>query len=150
MSEREVGAKLIVKKWSLWSAGVGIVPIPLVDLIGTVGIQVKMLKDLADHYELPFKEDLGKTAVASLVGGVGATGLGWSSVRSLIKAIPLVGTVAAFTVMPAFAGASTMAAGKVFIQHFESGGTFLTFDPNKVRGFYEEELAKAKGASKKT
>jgi hypothetical protein len=26
--------------------------------------------------------------------------------------------------------------GKVFIQHFESGGTFLTFDPMTVRAHF--------------
>ena len=41
------------------------------------------------------------------------------------------------------------AMGQLFVQHFESGGTFLTFDPEKVRGHYAElfeegkELAKA-------
>ena len=37
--------------------------------------------------------------------------------------------------MPVIAGAA-YAVGKVFIQHFASGGTFLTFDPEKVRAHY--------------
>ena len=28
--------------------------------------------------------------------------------------------------------------GKVFIQHFESGGTFLDFDPDKVRSYFSK------------
>ena len=40
-----------------------------------------------------------------------------------------------------FAGASTYAVGKVFTEHFASGGTFLTFDPEKVRKYYEQEFA---------
>ena len=39
--------------------------------------------------------------------------------------------------MPVLAGAATYAVGKVFIQHFESGGTFLNFNPESVRGYYE-------------
>ncbi|MCP4106117.1 MAG: hypothetical protein GY749_11350 [Desulfobacteraceae bacterium] len=40
--------------------------------------------------------------------------------------------------MPVAASASTYALGKIFIQHFASGGTFLTFDPEKVKAYYAE------------
>ncbi len=143
MSEREDGANAIVKKWSLWSAGAGVVPLPLVDLAAIAGIQLKMLKDLADHYEVPFKENLGKSAIGSLVSSGIGTQLGTGTIRSLIKAIPVVGTVAGLTVMPAVAAASTLATGKVFTQHFASGGTFLNFKPDQVREHYHQELAKA-------
>jgi predicted exporter len=39
-------------------------------------------------------------------------------------------------------GATTYAIGEVFIQHFEAGGTFLTFDPEKVRKHFEAEFEK--------
>ena len=35
-------------------------------------------------------------------------------------------------------GATTYAVGKVFIEHFESGGTFLDFDPEKMRDHFQE------------
>ena len=38
--------------------------------------------------------------------------------------------------MPVFSGAATWAIGKVFIQHFASGGTFLDFDPKKVKDYF--------------
>ena len=41
-------------------------------------------------------------------------------------------------------GASTYAIGKVFVQHFESGGTILTFDPQRVREYYEQQFEKGK------
>jgi len=37
--------------------------------------------------------------------------------------------------------------GKVFVQHFESGGTFLSFDPEKVRSHFEEELKMGKAVA---
>jgi len=46
--------------------------------------------------------------------------------------------------LPAVAGASTYAVGQVFIQHFESGGTFLDFDPEKVKGYFAEQFEKGK------
>jgi hypothetical protein len=46
--------------------------------------------------------------------------------------------------MPGVAGAATYAVGKVFIQHFESGGTLLNFNPDSVRDYYKQELQKGK------
>ena len=46
--------------------------------------------------------------------------------------------------MPVFAGASTYAIGKVFIQHFESGGTFLDFEPAKVRAYFSQQFDKGR------
>ncbi len=143
MSELEEGAKKIVNKWSLWSAGVGLIPVPLVDVAGIAGVQIKMISDLAKHYDIPFKKDRGKTAVAGLLGGGVGTSIGTGAIRSLVKAIPVVGTYAGLTVMPAFAGASTKAVGTVFTQHFESGGTMLNFKPDEVREHYQAELAAA-------
>ncbi len=38
--------------------------------------------------------------------------------------------------MPATAGSMTYAVGRVFLQHFESGGTFLNFNPEEVKEHY--------------
>jgi hypothetical protein len=46
--------------------------------------------------------------------------------------------------MPTLAGASTYAVGRVFIQHFECGGTILSFDPEKVRAHFEKEFEEGK------
>ena len=42
--------------------------------------------------------------------------------------------------VPAFYAAATHAVGQVFLQHFESGGTFLTFDPEQVRDHFRKEF----------
>jgi hypothetical protein len=44
----------------------------------------------------------------------------------------------------AFAGASTYAMGRVFIQDFESDGAFLSLDPKAVRAFYDREFEQGK------
>jgi len=46
--------------------------------------------------------------------------------------------------MPVVAGAATYTGGRVFIQHFASGGTFLTLDPDKVTNYYAEMLKEGK------
>jgi uncharacterized protein (DUF697 family) len=87
---------------------------------------------------------LGKSVIASLTGGVAATGVGKGMLVSLAKGIPFVGPVLGAAAMPAVAGASTYAVGQVFIQHFESGGTFLDFDPDKVKAYFAEQFDKGK------
>ncbi len=51
--------------------------------------------------------------------------------------------------MPILCGAATYATGKVFIQHFASGGTFLTFDPAKVKAHYAQMFEEGKKVSSK-
>jgi uncharacterized protein (DUF697 family) len=63
---------------------------------------------------------------------------------SLIKLIPGVGTVAGSISMSVLAGGLTYAVGRVFVQHFESGGTFLDFDPAKVRGEFTKAFEQGK------
>jgi uncharacterized protein (DUF697 family) len=143
MSEKETLALEIVKRHALYAAAVGLVPVPVLNLAGVVGFELKMLKNLAEHYEIPFREDAGKHIVGSLIGGLSATELGYGAVFTL-KGLPLLGPVLALVSMPAFAGALTWAVGKVFIQHFESGGTFLDFNPEKVRKYFAEQFGKGK------
>ncbi len=69
-----------------------------------------------------------------MVGGSFAPSLTFS----LIKCIPFLGLAGGMLTMSITAAASTYAVGKVFIQHFASGGTFLSFDPEKVREYYQE------------
>jgi hypothetical protein len=37
---------------------------------------------------------------------------------------------------------------RVFIQHFEAGGTFLSFDPEAVRDYFFEQYQKGKSVFK--
>ena len=145
MSEKAAGAEKTVKKYVYWSVGAGLIPLPLVDLAAITGIQLKMISDLAKQYNTKFSKDTGKAILSSLLGG-GVTAKGGPIVASAVKGVPLIGQTAGVLTMPAVAGASTYAVGKVFIAHFESGGTLLDFDPDKMRSYYAEQLGK-KGAT---
>ncbi|WP_040463083.1 YcjF family protein [Limisalsivibrio acetivorans] len=137
--ERKEKADETVKKHVYAAMGVGLVPIPVVDFVGVTGVQIDMLNKLAKFYGIPFKKDRVKNILSSLVGGLIPAGLGLP-VASLLKAVPVVGTTVGALGMPIVAGASTYAVGRVFVQHFESGGTFLSFDPGSVREHFEEEF----------
>jgi uncharacterized protein (DUF697 family) len=118
---------------SIGAAAALLLPVPLLDAALLIGIQVNLVRSLAKIYDMPFSEEVGKSLVSALIGS-SVSGAAWS----LTKLIPIVGVVGA----SAAGAASTYAVGKVFVQHFESGGTFLTFDPSKVKAYYEQELSK--------
>ena len=147
MTERELGALQIVNRHSLYSGAIGLVPIPFVDVAGTMAVQLHMLSDLSKLYALPFAQNQVKAVVTSLMGGIAPMPLAGGFVGPVLRAIPVVGGLLGAFALPAMQGAVTYAVGKVFIQHFESGGTFLDFDPDKVRQYFKQEYGKARSSS---
>jgi uncharacterized protein (DUF697 family) len=145
MSEKDVVAQDIVEKYMWWAVGAGLIPVPLVDLAAVTAIDLKMIKELSVEYGVEFDEDRGKAIVASLTGGVTSGVIARSmGVITFLKAIPLVGQSVAALSMSIFGGAATYAIGKVFIQHYASGGTMLDFDTETVRKFFSEQYQKGK------
>lgn len=136
--QRTDAANTTVKK-HMWAAlAIGLLPFPWLDMAALTALQLKMLHSLAKLYKVGFCGQLGKSLVASLVGGGGAVSVS-ANVSSLLRPVPLLGLVGSVG-SAAICGASTHAVGKVFVQHFESGGTFLDFDPEKVREHYAKEF----------
>ena len=144
MTEKDFNAEQIVKRYSLYSGVAGLIPVPLVDIAAITGVQLKMVSDLAKAYGVPFYEDQGKAIVSALLGSVIPTRLGFGAAGSFLKAVPVVGPVLGIFTTSIFGSAATWAVGKVFIQHFASGGTFLDFDPDKVRAYFKSEYEQAK------
>jgi uncharacterized protein (DUF697 family) len=144
MTEREIGAMQVVNKYALFAGGAGLVPIPLFDIAAIAAVQVRMLSRLAANYDVPLSRERGKAAVTALLGSVVPTSLGYGMLGSVVQHVPVIGPVLGVFTVGAFAVAATYAVGKVFIQHFESGGTFLDFDPATVRAHFARELATAR------
>jgi uncharacterized protein (DUF697 family) len=143
-------AETIVKRYMLGSLGVGLVPFAFVDMAVLAGIQLKMLHSLANLYELELSSQLGKSLIASLLGGGVPVSLSSQVARLAVQSIPGYGWVTSLISTSLFGGASTYAIGKVFIQHFESGGTFLTFDPRQVRDHYAQQFERGKEEVRKS
>jgi uncharacterized protein (DUF697 family) len=137
---RHETAEHLLRQYVLGGMAVGFVPIPLVDLAALLGLQLKMLHSLAGVYDIEFKADLGRSAIASLLGSTLPTTLSPTVAASLGKLIPGVGQTISTGSAALLNGAATYAVGKVFIQHFAAGGTFLTFDPEAVRDFFLTQL----------
>jgi uncharacterized protein (DUF697 family) len=133
----------IAKNHILAAMGVGLIPIPLVDVAALMGVQIGMIRKLAAEYEVPFKQDKGKSIVTSLMGGLLSTELGMT-LACLVKCIPVIGQTTGAVAMPVISGAATYAVYKVFVKHFESGGTLLDLDPAKVKSYFTEQFSKGK------
>lgn len=145
--ERKAQAKKIIRNYMLASLVPAAVPVPLLDLALITSIQLKMLHSLSKLYGVKFTKDIGKESIGSLIGGAFPTSF-TPVMASLVQMIPVVGQAAGAITMVTLSGAATYAVGKVFVQHFESGGTFLTFNPDKVRDHFAAEMEEGKLVAK--
>jgi uncharacterized protein (DUF697 family) len=136
-SRNEVATKL-VDRFAIWSGVGGLIPIPVVDLLAVGGLQVQMLRRLSQIYDVEFSANRGKAIIAALAGTMipATSGMG---AASALKAVPILGMLASGFVMPALSAGATYAIGKAFIQHFESGGTLLDFNPPDYREFVKAQ-----------
>lgn len=142
-------ANKTVRNHSILTGALGIISIGPLGVPLIIANGLKMLHKLSKIYGIEFKKDAGKSAISSFLVACGTYSISgrliWGLGTLIPAAVPVIGVVT----RPIFATAVMYAMGKIFIQHFESGGTFLTFDPEKVRGHYAElfeegkELAKA-------
>ena len=138
MEEKELAAKKIVKNYMWWSMGAGLIPVPFVDLAAVTGVQLKMLKDMSELYGIKFSENKGKSIVSALLGSIVPNSLSTGNVGSILKMVPVIGSLLGGLSMSLFSGAATYAIGRIFIQHFEAGGTFLDFNPVSVKEYFQK------------
>jgi uncharacterized protein (DUF697 family) len=139
-TERERHADTIIKNHIVWSMGAGLIPVPIVDFFAVSGIQLDMIRQLCKLYDQDFKESEGKAIITSLTG----SGLARMGAKAMIKFIPGIGSVVGGVTMAVLSGASSYALGEVFKRHFETGGTFLDFDPKRLKKMYNEKFEKGK------
>jgi uncharacterized protein (DUF697 family) len=147
---REESAAKLVNRFAVWSGVAGLIPLPVIDVAAVAGLQIQMLRRLSQIYDVEFSENRGKALIAGLAGSMipATSGLG---AASALKAVPILGILAAGFVMPVLSAGATYAIGKAFVQHFESGGTLLDFNPPDYREFVKAQKemweSRSKGSS---
>lgn len=133
----------IIRKRVYASLALGLAPVPLVDLAGLFAIQVELVRRLAKEHEVPFKANLAKSLISSLVGGalpVAAAPL----FASLIKFVPVIGTTTGAVSMSIMGGAATYGVGRVFAKHFATGGSLVDFKTDKMRDYFNQKFREGK------
>jgi len=123
---RRQDAQRLVDRYAKYAAGAGLVPVPLVDVAAIGAVQLKMLGALARHYDVPFDPERGKAILAALTGSVMSSLAGY-------QVLKLFGPLAGILGVSGFASAATYGVGRIFIAHFESGGTLLDVDVETSR-----------------
>jgi len=138
-AERLANAHTLAKHYVLAAAGTALIPVPLADLGALMALQVKLVHGLATHYAVPFKDNLARSVIASLLSGA-SWKLGVLALSSLAKAVPGLGGLAGGRGMAVVSASVTYAVGEVFIRHFEASGSLLDFDPAKMKAPFLIEL----------
>jgi len=127
----------------LGAMGVGVVPIPLVDLLGVAGLQLHLLNKIADIYGISYSSEMGKKLIASVTGGVVSAYAAYP-LSMLLRSIPVVGWTLGAGSRSILAGATTYAIGHVFAQHFDRGGSMLDLDLDKAKASFKDQYEKGK------
>ncbi len=131
----------LVKIHCVLSAAMGAVPMPPAAMGLILANNLTMVYKLSSIYGVKFRKDIGKAVISSFLAGCGTVSISGRLIWGLSTAIPVAAPVIGIVTTPLFGAAATYAVGQLFIQHFESGGTFLTFDPELVKGHYAELFA---------
>lgn len=133
-------AAIIVERHATYSALGGCIPVTIFDTISVGLVIFNMVQQLAGHYRVPFQRDRIKAGIAALAGGIAAPGLGSLATGLFAAIVPgtwLIGAAASSAAAAAF----TRYSGEAFIAHFESGGTTLDFDMERLKGYFRKPLA---------
>jgi uncharacterized protein (DUF697 family) len=138
-------ADQIIKNHVIVAMATGLIPLPLIfDMVAVTGIEVHMIAALAKAYSFPIPRGhvLGKVLI-SIAGGIAP---GYLSVKfaDLLKGLPLAGQAVYLGTLSIAGGAAVYAVGKVFQEHFESGGTFLSLDNSTIRSFFKTKQKEGK------
>jgi uncharacterized protein (DUF697 family) len=136
-------SSVIISSAVKWSAAAGLIPVPYVDLVALGAVQFKMVRDLASLYSIKSDEKLIRSLVATTLGSLAPTVVSTSLVGSSLKLIPGYGTLLGSASVSGFSAAATYAIGKVFVRHFENGGTLKNFSAESIEDELKEEFSDA-------
>ena len=128
----EASAMTIVYRYMAVSAGAALIPVPGVDTTILAGIHVALIKQLCDHYGVSFEEHTARNILIAVVGSIVPGTLGSLLGRKALGLLPSGVRVFGWALMSASSAAFSYGIGRLFIHHFESGGTLLSFDPRTL------------------
>jgi uncharacterized protein (DUF697 family) len=120
-TKRRAQAQKIVARHRNYAAVGGLCPLPVVNIAGLTAINIRMVKQLSELYQVPFQKDRTRSFIVGLIGGAVPTGVGLATSSTLVWIVPG-GLLWGLGASAITAGALTRGIGLVFIESFESGG----------------------------
>lgn len=137
-------ADQIVNRYSLIAVGFGVVPSPTVNSVAVLGLELQMINELAVVYHFPFPTRLAMIKVfTSLIGSLGPVYFALKS-RAALGAVPIFGQLLSASIYSISGGLSVYAVGKIFQNHFETGGTLLSRDNRVLRKLFKKHYEEGK------
>jgi uncharacterized protein (DUF697 family) len=149
LETKEKRALRLTRHYALWSMGGGLIPVIGLDIAAIIAVQIQLVREMSKVYGVEFKENRAKSIVTSLIASLGFVPIGTGFLFSVLKIIPIIGSLAGIISLPISAGAITFATGKAFIAHFESGGNFLNCNVEKMKESYRRTFVEGKSVMKK-
>jgi len=128
MTPKYEGARELVTAAERKAFAWGLFPAPLVDVAAVSTIQLRMIRDLAKLYGIPYKKSIARSIVVTIFGGFLPTTLGSVFAYSVVKRVSWFGPLVGAAVVPSSVGGATRLIGILMTQHFELGGTLEDFD----------------------
>jgi len=138
-AEIEKKADSIISTHLGFAMAAGAIPVPYVDIIAVTAVQVDMLQQLANLYEIDFNNERGKSLISALIGSSIGSTLGRIG-ASAVKSIPGIGTILGIGSQVILSGAATFAVGKIFQSHFQSNGNLFNFNLEVMKEKFDEFL----------
>ena len=120
VAQRRALAKKIVDRHRNYAALGGLVPLPVANIGAITAINVRMVKQLSELYQVPFQRDRTRSLIVGLIGGAVPSGVGAATSSTLMWIVPG-GLLLGLGASAVTAGALTRGIGLVFIESFESG-----------------------------
>jgi uncharacterized protein (DUF697 family) len=118
-ARRRALARKIVSRHKNYAAMGGLVPLPVVNIAGITAINLRMVKQLSELYQVPFERDRTRSLIVGLIGGAVPTGVGTATSSTLMWIVPG-GMLLGLSAAALTAGALTRGIGLVFIESLES------------------------------
>lgn len=143
MTDERKKAEGIIRYHMFMSMGAGAIPIPLADMTAVLALQMDMIKQLAEVYDMDYMDLSGKAFVTSVSGSLAAR-----TAASLVKFIPGVGSIIGAVSMSIMSGASSYAVGKVCVRYFEKNVNLEDIDSETAKKIFAEEFKKGKKVAK--
>jgi uncharacterized protein (DUF697 family) len=118
-AKRRAAAHKIVSRYKNFAALGGLVPVPVANIASVAAVNLRMVKQLSDLYQVPFQRDRTRALIVGLIGGAVPTGVGTATSATLMFVVPG-GLLWGMGASALTAGALTRAIGLVFVESFET------------------------------
>jgi uncharacterized protein (DUF697 family) len=135
-SQRETEAMHIVYRYAAMSAGAALIPTPGADTVVLAGLHAALIKQLCDHYGVSFTDHVARNIMMAVLASVIPGSFGSLASRKAIQVLSSATRVFGWAILSASSAAFTYGLGRLFVTHFESGGTLLSLDTRRLNPLF--------------